>query len=105
MLSYFLLLQDFNDHAPAFTQNVYTSTVMENTPIGTHTGITVVANDPEPEHTITYFPVTSDPQSVFFVVERLTGAINVGQPIDADPLPSHTVFTFGVILSCTSHIV
>lgn len=57
----------------------------------------MVATDPEIEHTVSYFPVTSDADSVFFVVERATGAINVGQLIDADPLPSHISFTFGVI--------
>lgn len=73
------------------------ATIMENHPVGTRVGITLNATDiPEPEHTIGYFPETSDPDHSFFAVERTTGVITLAQPVDYDPPANHRDFSFRV---------
>lgn len=70
---------------------------MENHLVGTTVGVTVMATDPETEHTITYFPVTSDAHSAFFFVGRTDGVITLAQAVDYDPPANHREFSFGVI--------
>ena len=93
------VMQDINDNAPSFSQSVYMGRIMENHSVGTTVGVTVIATDPEAEHTITYFPVTSDAESSFFSVGRTDGIIRLAQEVDYDPPANHREFSFRVILS------
>ena len=89
-------LQDSNDAAPQFTQNVYTSTITEIHPVGNPVGIIVQAADPEPHHTITYFTESSDSSSAFFSVDGTSGMVSLAHAVDYDLPARHRQFSFRV---------
>ena len=64
--------------------------------MGTVVGITVMATDPETEHSVEYFPETADPDSSYFLVGRTSGIITLGQSVDYDPPQNNSQFTFRV---------
>lgn len=90
--------QDSNDASPQFILSIYTNTITENHPVGNTVGIIVVATDAETEHTISYFPDTSDPDSAFFSVGRTNGVITLAQAVDYDRPAMHRQLSFGVCL-------
>ena len=70
---------------------------MENHAVGTIVGITVMATDPETEHSISYFTDTRDAHSSFFSVGRTSGIVTLAQPVDYDPPSMHRQFSFRVM--------
>ena len=89
-------MQDSNDNSPRFSQSVYIASIAENHVVGSPVGVTVLAIDPEVEHTVTYFQNTGDADSAFFLVDQTSGMVQLAQFVDYDPPFNHRDFTFRV---------
>lgn len=76
----------------------YTASITESHVVGAPIGITVSATDPEPGHSVTYFSVSSDTDSAFFLVNPSSGALTLAHSLDADRPTSHSSFSFRVKL-------
>lgn len=64
--------------------------------IGDPIGLTVLATDPETEHSLGYFIDASNPHSVYFSVDRTSGVVSLAQAVDYDPPLSHRLLLFAV---------
>ena len=95
-----------NDQAPVFSMATYTGSIAESHTVGSPIGITVSATDPEPGHSVTYFSVSSDTDSAFFLVNPSSGVLTLAHRLDADPPTSHSSFSFRVSCVCVqcSHV-
>ncbi|XP_048851790.1 protocadherin Fat 1a isoform X3 [Brienomyrus brachyistius] len=84
-------LTDVNDHSPVFSQDVYSTVVSEDAPLG-RTIVAVVAEDADgPTHNRVRYTIMSGNQGSTFTIDVVKGVVKVARSLDREKVSGYTL--------------